>query len=87
MKTVACTGVPGAYDGLWTALNTSKFSLPKLPCGAKLRVTMPDSKRSVDVVVADGGGSEGLDLDDQAYRKLFDAGVDGLRPGALVELL
>jgi hypothetical protein len=38
----------------------------------------------VDVVVADGGGSEGLDLDDRAYKTLFSTG-DGLRPGATVE--
>jgi hypothetical protein len=40
--------------------------------------------KTVDVVVADGGGSEGLDLDDRAYKTLFSTG-DGLRPGATVE--
>ena len=84
MKTVACTGVPGNYDGLWTAMNTSKFGLTTLPCGTKLRVTA--GAKSVDVVVADGGGSEGLDLDDRAYKALFSTG-DGLRPGATVEQL
>ena len=84
MKTVACTGVPGNYDGFWTAMNTSKFGYAKLPCGAKLRVTA--GSKSVNVVVADGGGSEGLDLDDRAYKTLFSTG-DGLRPGATVEQL
>ena len=84
MKIVACTGVPGNYDGFWTAMNTSKFGYAKLPCGAKLRVTA--GSKSVNVVVADGGGSEGLDLDDRAYKTLFSTG-DGLRPGATVEQL
>jgi len=84
MKTVACTGLPGKYDGFWTAMNTSKFGFTALPCGTKLRVTA--GGKSVDVVVADGGGSEGLDLDDRAYKTLFSTG-DGLRPGATVEQL
>ena len=84
MKTVTCTGIAGNYDGFWTAMNTSKFGLTTLPCGTKLRVTA--GSKSVDVVVADGGGSEGLDLDDRAYKTLFSTG-DGLRPGGTVEQL
>lgn len=84
MKTVTCTGVPGNYDGFWTAMNVSKFGLTTVPCGTKLKVTA--GGKSVNVVVADGGGSEGLDLDDRAYKTLFSSG-DGLRPGGIVEQL
>jgi hypothetical protein len=86
MKTVTCTGIPGNYAGLWTAANHTKLGFPRVPCGLRLRVTDPATKRSVVVVVADGGGSEGLDLDDAAYKQLY-AGGDGLRPGAVVEVL
>jgi hypothetical protein len=86
MATVTCTGVPGDYAGLWTAANYQKLGFPRVPCGLRLRVTDPATKRSTTVVVADGGGSEGLDLDDAAYRQLYADG-DGLRPGALIEVL
>ena len=66
MKTVTCTGIPGNYEGLWTAANAKKLGFPRVPCGVRLRVTDPATKRSTVVVVADGGGSEGLDLDDAA---------------------
>ncbi len=86
MSVVTCTGQAGNYAGLWTAANHQKLGFPRVPCGLRLRVTDPATGRSTTVVVADGGGSEGLDLDDAAYRQLYADG-DGLRAGAVVEIL
>lgn len=74
---------PHGHDGIWTAAN------PRLglKCGSKLRVTDPQTKKTQELVVMDGGGSEGLDIDDIGYRNLVPPGFDGLRKGYTVELL
>lgn len=87
-RTVACTdSFPRGAPGAWTAMNYGAFGLDGLPCGMRLRVSDPSSGRSAEVVVMDGGGSEGLDLSDSAYRSLFGADRDGLVSGMDVEEL
>lgn len=81
ISTVTCATQLGtsAPPGLWTALNPVAFGLPAVPCGMRLRIFNPATGASVDVTVVDGGGSNGLDLDDQAYRALFGPTADGIQ--------
>lgn len=84
MGTVACTGRIPPPAGEWTAMNFQAFGLPSLPCGMGLTVTNPATGASVRVTVVDGGGSDGLDLDNAAYAVLVPPGTDGIVGGITV---
>lgn len=84
MGTVACTGKIAPPAGLWAAMNFQAFGLSSLPCGMGLTVTNPATGASVHVTVVDGGGSLGLDLDNQAYAAIMPAGTDGIVGGITV---
>eukprot|EP00887_Chlorella_sp_A99_P001545 scaffold8.g1545.t1 len=81
MGVVSCTGRMAPPGGLWAAMNYRAFGLPSLPCGMHLVVSK--GGRSVTVTVVDGGGSDGLDLDDDAYGAVAPGG-DGMVGGFTV---
>ena len=90
MNTVACTDkyATTGLTGIWAAMNYQKFGLSSLPCGSRYLVTDPRTGRTTVVVITDGGGSEGLDIDDAGYRELFpSASQDGLVGGMTVRRL
>jgi hypothetical protein len=87
--TVACTAqFPKGQPGIWTAINPQVMGFgSSVPCGAKLRVTDPRTGKSQELVVMDGGGSDGIDIDDDGYRALVPENYDGKRGGYTVERL
>ena len=87
--TVACTDkFPKGHSGIWTAINPQVMGFGStVPCGTKLRVTDPKTGKSQEVVVMDGGGSDGLDIDDIGYRNIVPKNYDGKRKGYTVEQL